>query len=517
MTETENKTQEINPIQPQEWFQMEFLSSSADIVIGWGCAGAGKTFALLLEPLRHIETIPGFGWVIFRRTTPQIRNEWWLRDKSGKLYPLVWLTPKETTLERTYSMNPLTENKIKFAHLEHENNKHDRQWSEIPFIGFDELTHFTKSQFFYLLSRNRSTCGVRPYVRAVCNPDPDSRVKDFISWRIDPETGFIIPDRCWVLRYFTQDWDSFVRWASAKEVIDKCPHIFSNKKLQEYDIEDLIKSVTFIEWDIYQNQALLSKDPGYLANLLAMDPIVKKQLLEKNWNVHQDWLELFSYASVNDVFSNFVEESNDKHITVDVARFGRDLAVIKVWFGRTVKRIRIFSKSAITDLHSAIEKLRQEDKIQASHVIVDQDWMWWGLVDMGKYTGFSWWRPAMEDPKTKIKENYDMLKTQCFYRIADRVNDGKIRVNTDDITVDWVRTKTIKIWSQVYSFEELFKKQLRVIKRKNPDSDWKKKINSKEEQKNSLGGMSPDIADTFMMRELAELADLPGEFKIRKL
>ena len=71
-------------------------------------------------------------------------------------------------------------------------------------------------------------------------------------------------------------------------MIDKCPHVFDNKKLKQYDIEDLIKSVTFIEGDIYENDALLKKDPGYLANLLAMDPIVKKQLLEKNWNIHQD-------------------------------------------------------------------------------------------------------------------------------------------------------------------------------------------------------------------------------------
>lgn len=42
-----------------------------------------------------------------------------------------------------------------------------------------------------MLSRNRSICGVKPYVRATCNPDVDSWVADFISWWIDQETGYL--------------------------------------------------------------------------------------------------------------------------------------------------------------------------------------------------------------------------------------------------------------------------------------------------------------------------------------
>jgi hypothetical protein len=32
-----------------------------------------------------------------------------------------------------------------------------------------------------MTSRNRSTCGVRPYIRATCNPDADSWVADFLA------------------------------------------------------------------------------------------------------------------------------------------------------------------------------------------------------------------------------------------------------------------------------------------------------------------------------------------------
>src|SRR5690606_25652328 len=76
---------------------------------------------------------------------------------------------------------------IKFSHLEHEQDIYNHQGGQYCLIIFDELTHFTRKQFIYLLSRNRSTCGVRPYVRATCNPDPESFVAELIEWWIDGE------------------------------------------------------------------------------------------------------------------------------------------------------------------------------------------------------------------------------------------------------------------------------------------------------------------------------------------
>ena len=66
-------TENITYIEPQVGYQQIALSSNADIVIGGAAAFVGKTFALLLDPLRHV-TIPGFGGVIFRRTSVQIRK-----------------------------------------------------------------------------------------------------------------------------------------------------------------------------------------------------------------------------------------------------------------------------------------------------------------------------------------------------------------------------------------------------------------------------------------------------------
>src|SRR5215468_6973160 len=100
--------------------------------------------------------------------------------------------------------------KIKFLHLQFDSTVYDWQGAQITLICFDELTHFSRHQFFYMVSRNRSTCGVRPYIRATCNPDADSWVADFLAWWIDRETGFPIPERAGVLRYFVRVSDEIV-------------------------------------------------------------------------------------------------------------------------------------------------------------------------------------------------------------------------------------------------------------------------------------------------------------------
>src|SRR5216684_3798947 len=171
--------------------QTEFLRTPADICIYGGAAGGGKTVGLILEPLRHVGRVANFTAVFFRRTTPQITNPGALWDESLNFYPRVGGTPHLGVREWRWPRA----GKIKFSHLQFETTVYDWQGAQITLICFDELTHFTAHQFFYMVSRNRSTCGVRPYIRATCNPDADSWVADFLAWWIEPETGFPIPEQ----------------------------------------------------------------------------------------------------------------------------------------------------------------------------------------------------------------------------------------------------------------------------------------------------------------------------------
>lgn len=255
-------------IGPQPGPQEAFLQSSADIAIYGGAAGGGKSWAILLEALRH-KDVKGFAAAFFRRTTVQIRNPGGLWDESLKLYPIAGGDPVGHVLEWRWPSGA----KVKFSHLEHDSTVLEWQGAQVALLCFDELTHFSRAQFFYMLSRNRSTCGVRPYVRATTNPDADSWVAEFISWWIDPGTGLPIPERAGVLRWFVRIHDA-ITWSDSADAL-----------ISQYGAEAQPKSLTFIPAKLEDNRALVAADPGYKANLQAMSRVERERLLGGNWKV----------------------------------------------------------------------------------------------------------------------------------------------------------------------------------------------------------------------------------------
>jgi predicted phage terminase large subunit-like protein len=263
---------------PQPGPQETFLSSTADVVIYGGAAGSGKTWALLRQPLDHIENSE-FSGVIFRRTSPQIRNPGGLWDESVTLYSPLNAEPKQTVLEWAFPSGA----KLKFAHLQYDLDVHDWQGAQVPFIGFDQLEHFSASQFWYMFSRNRSTCGVHPYIRATVNPDADSWVAELIAWWIDQETGFPIESRSGVVRWFIRRNNELV-WADSKE------------ELTCDSPDEEPKSLTFIPAKLSDNQILMQKDPGYLANLRALSFVDRERLLGGNWKIVATAGKIFNRA-----------------------------------------------------------------------------------------------------------------------------------------------------------------------------------------------------------------------------
>lgn len=232
-------------------------------------AGGGKTYALLMECMRHTNNSK-FGAVIFRKNANQVMSEGGLFSTAMEIYPLFGATPKQTP--KPMFVFP-SGSKVTFAHLQYDNDVLGWQGSQLPLCAFDELTHFSKQQFFYMLSRNRSMCGVKPYIRATTNPDAESWVADFISWWID-DNGYAIPERSGVIRYFIRVNDQICWGDSRRELVEK------------YAVEEAdCKSFTFIASSIYDNKILLEQDSGYLANLKALSRVERERLLGGNWKI----------------------------------------------------------------------------------------------------------------------------------------------------------------------------------------------------------------------------------------
>lgn len=496
---------------PQDGFQVEFMSSKADIVIGGAMAGVGKSWCLLSEPLRH-QAVKGFNCVIFRRTFAEIKNPGGLWSKSQEVYPVFGFKQNQQNLEWTKKEYNVT---IKFSHLQYEKNVRDHDGAEYCVIEFDELQSFSKKQFFYLLSRNRSTCGVRPYIRATCNPDPDSFLAELLEWWIDqneklpngernPHWGYPIKERINVLRYFIVHEDTYIWGDSKEEILEKNPHIFTSEFVSKVgDPKNLIKSITLITGSIFDNKELLQKDPNYLSNLMAQDESDRLRLLMGNWKVRNADNCLFNAQAIINMFDNpFQSDYNERYITCDAARFGRDLCTIFVWYGWKVVKLMIITKSSANEIYDAIEKERNTYTIKKNHVVVDQDGVGGGVVKLGGYVGFSGNDTTLEDPGTHIKENYYNRKTQFAYRFAERVNneDVSIALGYENIYVDGAYGSKIKLGDKVHDIRDLIKQDFKAIRRKDPDKDGKKKINAKDEQKSLLQGRSPDFFDGMMLR-----------------
>lgn len=280
-------------IRPQPGPQENFLASAADIAVIGGAAGGGKTYSLVMEPLRHMGN-EDFGAVIFRRENPQIRQKGGLWDTSVGLYTPFGARPRESTLDWLFpspTERPGFGMSVKFAQMQYARDRMAWDGAQIPLIGFDQLESFEAVQFWYMFSKNRSTCGIKPYLRANCNPVPDDDpvggwLNKLISWWIDPETGYAIRQRSGIIRWFVRDDVSDeIHWADNRADL-----------VARFGPSSEPVSFTFIPSTLDDNPALDKVDPGYRSKLMAMQYVERERLLGGNWKIRPTAGKIFNRA-----------------------------------------------------------------------------------------------------------------------------------------------------------------------------------------------------------------------------
>ena len=228
----------------------------------------------------------------------------------------------------------------------------------------------------------------------------------------------------------------------------------------------------------------------YEKQLFELDELSKQRLLYGNWEYDVTNDSLIEYDAILSLF-NQQGIDGDKYITCDVARFGSDKTVIMYWQGLHLRYVRTLLKSAVNDVVDEIKKLQQENQVNLTNIIVDEDGVGGGVKDYLRCKGF------VNNSRALKNENYQNLKTQCYYKLADLINKGQIGISCSDVNV------------KNYIIEEC-----EQVRTKDADKDNKLQIIQKDTVKGILG-RSPDYSDALAMRMYYEIDGNFGKYFVQ--
>lgn len=253
----ENQSQQQTiKLKPQPGNQVTFLESSAMECLYGGEAGGGKSWAVLIEPLRYISH-SDYKFIVFRRTFP-------------RLEPLIWeamdlYKPFGAKYNESKHVFKFPSGAIGiFAHMQHVKDMYDHQGKQYDTIIFDEITHFAKVQYMYLW---RSLRGTNPKIprRMLSTANPDG---EGLLWVI---SRFIDPLKPYEIKRFVTDNDRDVALKADE------PGGISRQFIPSHRAE---------------NRALMSNDPDYEARLDMLPEHIKRAHKYGSWEVYDQPFQL---------------------------------------------------------------------------------------------------------------------------------------------------------------------------------------------------------------------------------
>lgn len=211
-----------------------------------------------------------------------------------------------------------------------------------------------------------------------------------------------------------------------------------------------------------------------------------ERLVYGNFDYDDDPTVLMPYDTIVNLWNNdHVQPTNQRYLSCDIARFGQDKTVVIVWYGFIIKEIHTLAISSIPQSVDLINQLRVKYQIQPANVIIDEDGVGGGVKDMLKGS-----RGFVNNSKPLKNDNYQNLKTQCYYKLSEMVKNGLVYIETET------------------GREEIIQ-ELEQVKMVDMDKDNKLRITAKDTIKQRIG-RSPDYSDGMAMRMYFEL--IPKSF-----
>ena len=227
----------------------------------------------------------------------------------------------------------------------------------------------------------------------------------------------------------------------------------------------------------------------YKTQLQTLDELSKQRLLFGNWEYDATKDSLINYDAIINLF-NQKGVNGQKYISCDVARFGADKTIIMYWEGLHIKKIQTLLKSAVNDVVDNVRQLQQEHQVPLRNIIIDEDGVGGGAKDYLRCQGF------VNNSKAIKSQNYQNLKTQCYYKLSDLINKAQIGIECNDINI-----------------KNFIIEELEQVRTKDADKDNKLQIIPKDTVKDIIG-RSPDYSDAMAMRMYYEIDSNYGKYYI---
>ena len=240
------KEQEII-FEPNEGPQTQFLAASEREVFYGGARGGGKSYAMLIDPLRYCDKQKHRG-LLLRRSMPELRD---LINHSQQLYPKAFPGAKWREQEKEWRFPSGA--KIEFGYAENTTDALRYQGQSYTWIGIDELPQYpTPDIYNFLRSSLRSVDPEIPvFMRATGNPGNVGST--------------------WVKEMFVD------------------PSVPNTKFDVEIQTPVGVKKITrrFIPAKLQDNPYLMQTEDYYIM-LASLPEVQRKQFLDGDWGAYED-------------------------------------------------------------------------------------------------------------------------------------------------------------------------------------------------------------------------------------
>ena len=144
--------------------QKAFIDATESEVLFGGAAGGGKSYGQVVDALLFALRYPASKQLILRRTFAELDKS--LIRLALALYPREIFTLNSSSHTGRFKNGSL----LDFGYCAAENDVYQYQSAEYDAVRFDELTHFTESQYLYLISRVRGANSYPKQIKSSTNP-----------------------------------------------------------------------------------------------------------------------------------------------------------------------------------------------------------------------------------------------------------------------------------------------------------------------------------------------------------